>query len=41
MHVHWADEPVGAITDIAYFELGDDAETVPEQSDGDDETRSP
>lgn len=26
VHVHWADEPVGAITDIAYFGLGDDAE---------------
>ena len=23
VHVHWADEPVGAITDIAYFKLGD------------------
>jgi uncharacterized protein len=30
VHVHWADEPVGAITDIAYFALGDDAEEVPE-----------
>ena len=29
MHVHWADEPVGAITDIAYFALGDEAEAVP------------
>jgi uncharacterized protein len=26
VHVHWADETVGAITDIAYFELGEDAE---------------
>ena len=26
VHVHWADEPVGAITDIAYFALGDQAE---------------
>lgn len=26
VHVHWADEPAGAITDIAYFALGDDAE---------------
>jgi uncharacterized OB-fold protein len=26
VHAHWADEPVGAITDIAYFALGDDAE---------------
>ena len=23
VHVHWADEPAGAITDIAYFALGD------------------
>ncbi len=28
VHVHWADEPVGAITDIAYFALGDTAEQV-------------
>jgi len=33
VHVHWADEPVGAITDIAYFALGEDAEPV-EQSGG-------
>jgi uncharacterized OB-fold protein len=26
VHVHWADETVGAITDIAYFALGEDAE---------------
>ncbi|OBG74557.1 DNA-binding protein [Mycobacterium sp. E2462] len=32
VHVHWADEPVGAITDIAYFELGDEAEPVSEQA---------
>jgi uncharacterized OB-fold protein len=32
VHVHWADEPVGAITDIAYFKLGDEAESVPEPS---------
>jgi len=31
VHVHWADEPVGAITDIAYFDLGDTPEDVPEQ----------
>jgi hypothetical protein len=30
VHVHWADEPVGAITDIAYFAMGDTAEDVPE-----------
>jgi uncharacterized protein len=35
VHVHWADETVGAITDIAYFELGEDAEDVP-QDDTDD-----
>jgi uncharacterized protein len=26
VHAHWVDEPVGAITDIAYFVLGEDAE---------------
>ncbi|MES3635672.1 Zn-ribbon domain-containing OB-fold protein [Mycobacterium intracellulare] len=38
VHVHWVDEPVGAITDIAYFKPGDEeepAEAVAEQSDGD------
>jgi uncharacterized OB-fold protein len=34
VHVHWADEPVGAITDIAYFALGEEAEPVTEQADG-------
>lgn len=29
VHAHWVDEPVGAITDIAYFTLGDQAEEVP------------
>ncbi|HEX7826670.1 MAG TPA: OB-fold domain-containing protein, partial [Mycobacterium sp.] len=31
VHVHWADEPVGSITDIAYFVPGDseEAEAVP------------
>ncbi|MCV7013177.1 Zn-ribbon domain-containing OB-fold protein [Mycolicibacterium madagascariense] len=33
VHVHWVDEPVGAITDIAYFALGDTAEDVPEVAD--------
>ncbi|MGO4445236.1 Zn-ribbon domain-containing OB-fold protein [Mycobacterium sp. 2YAF39] len=33
VHVHWADEPVGAITDIAYFALGDQAEPVTEATD--------
>ncbi len=30
VHAHWVDEPVGAITDIAYFELGDQAEEAAE-----------
>jgi uncharacterized OB-fold protein len=33
VHAHWADEPVGAITDIAYFALGDEAEAVPDTAD--------
>ena len=33
VHVHWADEPAGAITDIAYFALGDDAEAVSDATD--------
>jgi uncharacterized protein len=33
VHVHWADEPVGAITDIAYFALGDEEEPVTENAD--------
>jgi uncharacterized OB-fold protein len=33
VHAHWVDEPVGAITDIAYFALGDTAEDVPEVTD--------
>jgi uncharacterized protein len=33
VHVHWADEPVGAITDIACFALGDVAEVVPDTAD--------
>jgi uncharacterized OB-fold protein len=36
VHVHWADETVGAITDIAYFSLGDDAEDVPAASSDQD-----
>ncbi len=35
VHVHWVDEPVGAITDIAYFALGDQAEDVPHTADDD------
>jgi uncharacterized OB-fold protein len=33
VHVHWVDEPAGAITDIAYFALGDEAEPVADASD--------
>jgi uncharacterized OB-fold protein len=33
VRVRWADEPVGAITDIAYFELGDTEETHEEAAD--------
>jgi uncharacterized OB-fold protein len=33
VHAHWVDEPAGAITDIAYFALGDDAEPVPDTTD--------
>ncbi|MDT5227714.1 MAG: uncharacterized protein QOH94_1507 [Mycobacterium sp.] len=33
VHVHWVDEPAGAITDIAYFTLGDEAEPVSDQTD--------
>ena len=33
VHVHWADEPVGAITDIAYFALGDTEEEVTDVAD--------
>jgi uncharacterized OB-fold protein len=34
VHVHWADETVGAITDIAYFSLGDQEEDVPAPAEG-------
>ncbi|MGE5695102.1 MAG: Zn-ribbon domain-containing OB-fold protein [Candidatus Sericytochromatia bacterium] len=33
VHAHWVDEPVGAITDIAYFALGEEAEPVAETTD--------
>jgi uncharacterized OB-fold protein len=36
VHVHWADEPVGAITDIAYFALGDVEESVEDSASTDD-----
>ncbi|KUI21830.1 DNA-binding protein [Mycobacterium sp. GA-1285] len=35
VHAHWVDEPVGAITDIAYFALGEDAEPEGETDDRD------
>ena len=34
VHVHWAAETVGAITDIAYFELGGEPEAVPAPAEG-------
>ena len=33
VHVHWVDEPVGAITDIAYFAVGDSEEPVESATD--------
>jgi uncharacterized OB-fold protein len=39
VHVHWADGPVGAITDIAYFALGEQAEPVPDDTDTGDPVR--
>lgn len=33
VHVHWADQPVGAITDIAYFVPGDQQEHAPDTTD--------
>ncbi|KAA8969489.1 Zn-ribbon domain-containing OB-fold protein [Mycobacterium sp.] len=35
VHAHWVDEPVGAITDIAYFTLGEDAEPEGDADDRD------
>lgn len=35
VHAHWVDEPVGAITDIAYFAPGEQAEPEGEPSDKD------
>jgi uncharacterized OB-fold protein len=35
VHAHWIDEPVGAITDIAYFVPGDEAEPEGDVSDKD------
>jgi hypothetical protein len=36
VHAHWVDEPVGAITDIAYFALGDEAEPEGSETQADD-----
>jgi uncharacterized OB-fold protein len=33
VHAHWVDEPVGAITDIAYFALGDQPEPISDAVD--------
>ncbi|GLE53031.1 DNA-binding protein [Mycobacterium montefiorense] len=35
VHAHWADETVGAITDIAYFALGSEEEPVADPTSGD------
>jgi uncharacterized OB-fold protein len=35
VHAHWVDEPVGAITDIGFFALGDEAEPEGEADDRD------
>ncbi|WAJ44760.1 OB-fold domain-containing protein [Mycobacterium sp. Aquia_216] len=39
VHVHWADETLGAITDIAYFKLGDQEE--PAEPEGAADGRDP
>ena len=36
VHAHWVDEPVGAITDIAHFALGEDAEPIEASTDNRD-----
>ncbi|TXI53946.1 MULTISPECIES: Zn-ribbon domain-containing OB-fold protein [Mycolicibacterium] len=36
VHAHWVDEPVGAITDIAYFVPGETPEPVPDVTDARD-----
>lgn len=33
VHAHWIDEPVGSITDIAYFAPGEVPESVPDNAD--------
>jgi uncharacterized protein len=40
VHAHWVDEPVGAITDIAYFALGAQQEPVAEP-EGEADDRDP
>ncbi len=37
VHAHWVDEPVGAITDIAYFKLGDLEESVEDSAESTDD----
>ncbi|MGE2735605.1 Zn-ribbon domain-containing OB-fold protein [Mycolicibacterium vaccae] len=34
VHAHWVEETTGAITDIAYFALGEEAEEVPAPAEG-------
>ncbi|MEZ0340623.1 Zn-ribbon domain-containing OB-fold protein [Mycobacterium sp. pV006] len=34
VHAHWVEEPQGAITDIAYFALGDQPEEIPSPAEG-------
>jgi uncharacterized OB-fold protein len=41
VHVHWADETVGAITDIAHFALGDTAEEVTDATQTGADDRDP
>jgi len=36
VHAHWVDEPVGSITDIAYFVPGEEPEPAPDPTEGDD-----
>ena len=41
VHAHWVDEPVGAITDIAYFALGAEEEAVAESAESSADERDP
>jgi uncharacterized protein len=36
VHAHWVAEPAGAITDIAYFKLGDSQDTAEPEGEADD-----